>query len=172
MKQIKVHGYSSLMSLNELFEGRFFEIPDYQRGYSWEKQQLEDLTQDIVNMFNKQHMHFTGTIVAAQKNKKVNTFDIVDGQQRLTTLIILVKEIINQHNDKYGHLVEKFIKGQAIKKILLEVGKQNEEKVKSWVDTQVNTWMEEPNFFQELESSKLRRKVLNIFIAEGIQKFK
>ena len=109
MKQIKVHGYSSLMSLNELFEGRFFEIPDYQRGYSWEKQQLEDLTQDIVNMFNKQHMHFTGTIVAAQKNKKVNTFDIVDGQQRLTTLIILVKEIINQHNDKYGHLIEKFI---------------------------------------------------------------
>ena len=109
MKQIKVHGYSSLMSLNELFEGRFFYIPDYQRGYSWEKQQLEDLTQDIVNMINKQHIHFTGTIVAAQKNKKVNTFEIVDGQQRLTTLIILIKEIINQHNDKYGHLIEKFI---------------------------------------------------------------
>ena len=73
---------------------------------------------------------------------------------------------------KQLNLVEKFIKGQAIKKILVEVGIQNEVKVKSWVDTQVSTWMEEPNFFQELESSKLRRKVLKIFIAEGIQKFK
>jgi len=110
MKINKRQSYSSLMNLNELFDGRFFEIPDYQRGYSWEKTQLEDLTKDIVNMFNKKHIHFTGTIVAATKHNRGNIFEIVDGQQRLTTLIILVKEIINQHNDKYGHLVEKFIK--------------------------------------------------------------
>ena len=60
MKINKRQSYSSLMNLNELFDGRFFEIPDYQRGYSWEKTQLEDLTKDIVNMFNKKHIHFTG----------------------------------------------------------------------------------------------------------------
>ena len=97
MKSNQKSAYSSLMSLNELFDGRFFEIPDYQRGYSWEKTQLEDLTQDIVNMFNKKHIHFTGTIVAATKDNRGNIFEIVDGQQRLTTLIILVKEIVRSN---------------------------------------------------------------------------
>jgi hypothetical protein len=74
-------------------------------------------------------------------------------------------------NQKQLMLVDK-IKSQANKKILAKVGKKNKKEVKGWVDTQVNIWTEEPNFFQQLGSSKSRKEALNSFIAEGIQKFK
>ncbi len=106
----KYSKYSSLMNLQELFEDRYFVIPDYQRGYSWEKSQLEDLTQDIVNMFNKKHKHFTGTIVAARVKNGSDIYEIVDGQQRLTSLIILIKEIITHSTEEYSHLEKTFIK--------------------------------------------------------------
>jgi len=74
-------------------------------------------------------------------------------------------------NQKQLMLVDK-IKSQANKKILTKVGKKNKKEVKGWVDTRVNIWIEEPNFFQQLGSSKSRKEALNSFIAEGIQKFK
>ena len=74
-------------------------------------------------------------------------------------------------NQKQLMLVDK-IKSQANKKILAKIGKKNKKEVKGWVDTRVNIWNEEPNFFQQLGSSKSRKEALNSFIAEGIQKFK
>ena len=81
---------TELVSLSEIVKNNLFKIPDYQRGYSWEKKQLEDLRKDIENLFSKEHMHFTGTIVATIIEK--NKYHVVDGQQRLTTLIILLNE--------------------------------------------------------------------------------
>jgi len=107
-------GEAKLISAAELFKNRVFKIPDYQRGYSWEKEQLEDLRKDIENLFEKKHMHFTGTIVAAKNKGKLNKYDIVDGQQRLTTLIILLKEIYLTDNQKYNHLKELYFQRGAI----------------------------------------------------------
>jgi hypothetical protein len=64
------------------------------------------------------------------------------------------------------------IKGKAINKILSKVGKENNDKVTSWVDNQVKIWMKETNFREELGSAKFRREVHNKFVDEGIQKFK
>ena len=101
--------YSSLINIQDLFKNRYFFIPDYQRGYSWGKEQLEDLRKDIENMFNKNHKHFTGTIVAAKVGKSSNKYDIVDGQQRLMTLVILIKEIIKQNPEEYDRLYNHYI---------------------------------------------------------------
>ncbi len=84
-----------LITLIDLFaEGsRAFTIPDYQRGYSWEESQLVDLSTDIDVLMDVSHMHYTGTIVASNSNKKdgnVELYDVVDGQQRLISLIILL----------------------------------------------------------------------------------
>ena len=85
---------ATLLSVPEVFKDRFFKIPDYQRGYSWEVDpQLLDLRKDIENIYSKNYKHFTGTIVAAKINGSENHLEIVDGQQRLTTLVILLKEI-------------------------------------------------------------------------------
>ena len=100
---------TNLLSLNDIFKNRFFQIPDYQRGYSWEVRQLNDLIKDIENLFEKDHKHYTGTIVATPTNVQGNEFDIVDGQQRLTTLIILIKAIVDSYPGKHDHLKDKFI---------------------------------------------------------------
>ena len=83
-----------LLTLKQVFdEGkRSFIIPDYQRGYSWEQDQRKDLLKDIEYGMSGGYSHYTGTLVAVKKCtiQDNDRFEIVDGQQRLTTLIILL----------------------------------------------------------------------------------
>jgi len=86
-----------LWTFAELFEGRIFEVPDYQRGYAWEAPQLRDLVEDLAALRGDQR-HYTGTVVLHPQDKeeqdealrKLVVHHIVDGQQRLTTLTILL----------------------------------------------------------------------------------
>lgn len=91
------------LPLIKVLEKKLFAIPDYQRAYSWKKQQRRELFQDIEKVLcspdgNKRH--FMATIVCLQTNEteeigtdELERLDIVDGQQRITTLIILLKAI-------------------------------------------------------------------------------
>lgn len=86
---------SKTLTLPEIFNNgsSCFEIPDYQRAYSWEKDQRSDLMADIENAIRlPDYKHFAGTIVAREKKNagELTYFDIVDGQQRLTSLVILL----------------------------------------------------------------------------------
>ncbi|MGL4983067.1 MAG: DUF262 domain-containing protein [Treponemataceae bacterium] len=97
-------------TLSNIFEGKIFQIPDYQRGYAWEQKQWKDFIQDIDALIEDEIIsHYTGTIVIYQKDdkptenygtKKLEIVDIVDGQQRLTTcslyLSIVIKELIKR----------------------------------------------------------------------------
>lgn len=93
--------YPKVQSLAHLLRDRLFHIPDYQRSYSWSSREREDLFKDINGIANegKDAEHFMATIVCLRRgNKTLGTteftkLEIVDGQQRLTTLIILLKEI-------------------------------------------------------------------------------
>lgn len=100
---------ATLLSIKEIFKDRFFKIPDYQRGYSWEDDQLWDLRKDIENLYTKQHKHFTGTIVAAKDASRENHFDIVDGQQRITSLIILLTEIYKRNPENHAEIKGLFL---------------------------------------------------------------
>ena len=88
------------LSVRQVFDStNTFKVPDYQRSYSWKDEQVEQLWEDIYNSYidNKdkedKENYFLGSVVTvkAQKNQKEykNYQDIVDGQQRLTTLMIL-----------------------------------------------------------------------------------
>jgi hypothetical protein len=88
--------------LDDLLQRRLFRIPDYQRAYSWERRQRSDLLADISKIVEKEddRHHFMATIVclktpqkAAVGTKEFQYLDVVDGQQRLTTLILLLKAI-------------------------------------------------------------------------------
>ena len=73
---------------------RVFKIPVYQRNYDWTNIQCEKLFNDIIDAFKKQKKHFTGTIVyiTGDHNSSNLTEDLViDGQQRLTTIMLLMK---------------------------------------------------------------------------------
>ena len=86
--------------LQTLFADRVFRIPHYQRFYSWQKRQRDDLFEDLKKLATgkeDQH-HFMATIVCHRtaETKDVGAvqyriYDVVDGQQRLTTLILLLK---------------------------------------------------------------------------------
>ncbi|MBD2453537.1 DUF262 domain-containing protein [Nostoc sp. FACHB-87] len=82
----------------ELFDGRkIFNIPKYQRAYSWESRQLNDFINDVKNQsIDKEY--FFGTILFQEKGREGNfeVIDIVDGQQRITTLIIFMKVLLDK----------------------------------------------------------------------------
>lgn len=91
---------NNLKSLSDIFsrDNVKFIIPDYQRGYSWGPQQLEDLWEDLENM-TQGTTHYTGMFTfCPNKENPTSCFEIVDGQQRMTTLIILINELLSRIN--------------------------------------------------------------------------
>ena len=81
------------VSIEELFFGttkREFEIPIYQRNYAWEKEEITALVQDIYDSYQKESSrpYYIGTLVSYHKGDDV--YEIIDGQQRLTTIRILM----------------------------------------------------------------------------------
>lgn len=83
-------------SLRKFLGDCIYIIPDYQRGYSWEDRHLDDMYQDITSL-GKERMHYSGTIVLKTIKpifKQYSCAELIDGQQRLTTLIIFISELI------------------------------------------------------------------------------
>ena len=96
-------------SLDSLFKEKIFRIPDYQRGYAWQREQLSDFWEDLVNLADDRS-HYTGvlTLKVIPKNKiakeekefwlvddhSYQLFHIVDGQQRLTTFVIFLQSFV------------------------------------------------------------------------------
>ncbi len=85
-----------LILIEDLFKNKNFIIPDYQRGYSWEIEHQEAFLKDVMRAIElDDYIHFTGTIVVHHTE---NGYEVVDGQQRLTTLVILLKVLYNKIN--------------------------------------------------------------------------
>lgn len=90
MSEFELHSLPKIFAYGQ----RSFQIPDYQRGYSWETPQVQDLIKDLEHSSSLGMRHFGGTLVAVEANSgQKDVFDIVDGQQRLTTLIILLRTL-------------------------------------------------------------------------------
>lgn len=69
---------NKLQSLNEIFTRNLFRIPDFQRGYSWEKLQLEDFWDDL-NQLKNGKVHYTGllTVEGIDKNNTIGSEKMV-----------------------------------------------------------------------------------------------
>jgi uncharacterized protein with ParB-like and HNH nuclease domain len=88
----------------------FYEVPNYQRPYSWDDERVDQLWDDIYDSFkdwtidpNNSEAYFLGSIILIKNN---DHFDIVDGQQRLTTLTILFSVV----RDCYPNLESKTLR--------------------------------------------------------------
>lgn len=102
-----------MTTLNELFGNAIFRIPDYQRGYAWGDDQRRDFWEDIANLQDGAgRKHYTGAValrrMAPEKfpadsferavldaHDGMAAFEVIDGQQRLTTAIILANEFMS-----------------------------------------------------------------------------
>ena len=77
-------------------------IPVFQRDYAWTAEQCEKLFEDIVLAFKKDRLHFCGSFVYAPlpTKKHIDRYIIIDGQQRFTTLYILIKALADSATDE------------------------------------------------------------------------
>lgn len=79
-----------------------YTVPDYQRPYSWKKEQWIDFWTDL-NSIPQDSTHFLGSIVLIKHEtsfNELNKLEIVDGQQRLTTISLLLCAMRSQYNEK------------------------------------------------------------------------
>jgi len=76
---------------------RQYSIPVYQRNYEWSAEQCEKLFEDIIQAHELDRYHFTGSVVyeLLKTENKIDYYVIIDGQQRLTTIYILLKALID-----------------------------------------------------------------------------
>ena len=97
-------------SLDSLFEKKIFRIPDYQRGYAWQKEQLKAFWEDLINL-SSNRPHYTGVLTLKQVpdrdivtnckeswlvvHQSYHVYQVVDGQQRLTTFIIILQALVD-----------------------------------------------------------------------------
>ncbi len=89
-------------TINDFFSktSTIFSIPAYQRNYTWAEENCEKLLQDIINISQNKKTHFMGSItyilhsIDDEKSlRQLREFVIIDGQQRITTLMLLLKAI-------------------------------------------------------------------------------
>ena len=80
---------------------RQYIIPVYQRNYEWTKDQCEKLFSDILVAEKNDKTHFCGSIVYAplKEENKIQYYIIIDGQQRLTTIYLLLKAMLDEAED-------------------------------------------------------------------------
>ncbi len=88
-------------------------IPLYQRGYSWNDEHIESLIDDIFDRYNDEDEHYFGIIATSILNEDDETWTrLIDGQQRVTTSIILVNKILEMiskiKNEKRIFIKDKF----------------------------------------------------------------
>ena len=87
------------ITIGRMFEQNFlFEVPKYQRYYAWESEQVSDFIKDLDGILaDSEKDHFFGGIVCVSKKVDGSTRqqkELIDGQQRLTTSILLIISII------------------------------------------------------------------------------
>lgn len=110
---------NELQTLSKLFTEKLFRIPDYQRGYAWTNEQVADYWSDI-DQLEAEGNHYTGVLTLESvpvdtynswnddlwiiRSKSYAPFYVVDGQQRLTTSIILIQCIVDRLVDDTDEL--------------------------------------------------------------------
>lgn len=123
------------LTLAQLLERRLFRIPEYQRAYSWTRRQREDLFDDIRSALAHHSAlgHFMATVVVLERGRSMifadeyQVVDVVDGQQRLTTLVVLFRALSRAlSDDQPGHervrrqIDELLVKGDELSLLLLQ----------------------------------------------------
>jgi len=105
----------------------YYIIPDYQRPYSWENEQIEQLWDDIVSaMEDGEETYFLGPIILIKTNEG---FEVVDGQQRLTTLTILfcvLRDLYFKNDNNIINSIRSLIDQKYRLRLITQLHYQNE----------------------------------------------
>lgn len=163
----------------------FYQMPIYQRPYSWDKDRVEQLWADIFEAYenhkensNQDNNYFLGSLVVV-KNKN-GAYDVVDGQQRITTLTILfcvLRDLnlsdIKEHSKKIQNSIANLVNDKVRLKLTTQLNNQAifEETVLNGIDFEKidknkkdNRFLQTASYFKEL-IGKVQPNILNEFIS-------
>ena len=163
---------SKVLGLRDIIKERY-RIPIYQRPYEWAEKNINDFLNTIFEAFSTksevdagkyEKSVFFGTIQFNKETKDANILDIVDGQQRLTTFLLLLdvlqKEIIKndpgEKNNDYSNTIDseelkKVLSETQIKKVSSKYSKNKEQLRKATSEYYEQEFKDKTNFYSELK---------------------
>lgn len=99
----------------------YYQIPDYQRPYQWTEENCEKLLDDLFFNYedDRESDYFCGSLVLiliSEDSKKAKTYDIVDGQQRLSTFILLAKVLAALYSERLTEESKDYLQESLITK--------------------------------------------------------
>ncbi|MCQ2864192.1 DUF262 domain-containing protein [Helicobacter pylori] len=163
-------------TIKEIFQAEGYSIPNYQRDYAWKDKNFRDLWEDLEEAigYNKKGQgHFMGTMVVAKNEDNKNLYDIIDGQQRTTTIFMLLHVLANEQNEEDKRETRKYLYQKG--KLKLEVAPQNQSFFKTLLEAaekgnisqkKMQTPKDKQNLFEVLKAildkvSKLNKEEAN-----------
>lgn len=111
--------------IKEFFNSKFFEIPKYQRGYAWEKSNVRDLFEDIQEAIEVKANHYIGTIVLSKTDRN-DYFYVVDGQQRITTITMIIHALISHMDEEDAMYYRRFYMREGCDYRLTPLGREKD----------------------------------------------
>ena len=118
IKDLKIE----LLGVGNALQNKMFSVPIYQRSYSWEDKQVQDLLNDINSAIeNGESEYFLGSVVVTKKGKR---FEIVDGQQRIVTITMIIAAIrdyfiVNNDNERANAIESQYLFFKELKTLKL-----------------------------------------------------
>ena len=153
---------NKLFSREFLYGGEIeFVSPVYQRNYSWEIEQCEKLLDDIRKLYEGERKgHFLGSIVAKSEMdvKRNIKYTIIDGQQRLTSIFLMIKAFLKVYGEKL-EILDKFVKRDLEETLADPRNKDN--KLRLYPVKNDSSVFEKIMFDKNIEMDKESRMVIN-----------
>lgn len=157
-----------LKQLPHFFSNKVYTIPDYQRGYSWESKHVTDLLLDISNAMELDKPHYMGTISLHSQAIKVKVgvnnftnYHVVDGQQRFTTLILILSYLLkelgsrDETKDDVSEKVKSYLKNRDSYIFRYEIDKVSDDYFRSVIlELEKKTTLDENLYTRNLFKAK------------------
>ena len=175
---------SQFITLNTIIgNGKSYQVPIFQRDYSWDRDDWEDLWNDIQEIPNDK-THYLGYLVLQPIQEGKESYWVIDGQQRLTTLSILVLAVTallkkweetsidkDENKIRREEITKRYLGNYSLSKLVLnpklKLNRNNDDFFKSWL---LN--LREPVAISKLKSSeKLLQKAFNYYFKVLEEKF-
>ncbi len=176
---------SQFITLNTIIgNGKSYQVPIFQRDYSWDKDDWEDLWNDIEEIPNDK-THYLGYLVLQPVLDENESYWVIDGQQRITTLSIIAlavtalfdkwtKENIDADDNKirFEKITEKYLGNFSTSKLSISpkitLNRNNDDYFKSWL-----LKLRQPTTLAKLKpSQRLLQKAFNYYFEQLKEKFK
>ncbi|PUD84751.1 DUF262 domain-containing protein [Helicobacter pylori] len=144
----------------------YYQIPIYQRPYQWTEENCEKLLDDLFFNYedDRESDYFCGSLVliVISKDSKVKTYDIVDGQQRLSTFILLAKVLATLYSERLDPEYQEFLQASWSDRHENKKKKKKKRLDFELVGSNAKKYFQDAlKFFDDLDTSKVKNSKSN-----------